>query len=97
MSEFTVYATNGVSFGFKRVVTADDVSDGAITFNMYGVDYDVVAAITVTSAAGVNKPLDDAVITLGTGIITLANGAVTFALAVNDIVSIVANRAETVS
>lgn len=95
--------TNGVSFGAKYTVVAADDTAGTVTFIFKSanatdpVAYPLVAAITVTRA-GVNVPLADAVITYpANGKVTLADGAATFAVTTNDVISIVAQRADTVA
>jgi hypothetical protein len=92
--------TNGVSFGAKYTVVAADDTAGAITFIFKGtgdnaVSYPLAAAITVTRS-GVNIPLADAVITYpANGTIQIADGASTFAVTTGDVISVVAQRADT--
>jgi hypothetical protein len=96
MATKTYRPTNGVSFGLKYTVTADDDTDGVITFD-FGVGYQLAAAISVTSAAGVNVALSDAVITYPAGgQVRIADGAATFAVTATDIITVVAQRASAI-
>ncbi|MDA3854931.1 MAG: hypothetical protein PF569_01635 [Candidatus Woesearchaeota archaeon] len=92
MSTVNLSASNGVSFGHKHTVVAGDVTDGAIIFD-FGTDFPIVASIIVTDDAGIYAPLVDAVITYpADGQVSLADGAITFALVAGQVVSVIAQR-----
>ena len=90
--------TNGVSFGGIYTVTAADASAEEITFKFLGandsaVTYPLAVIFQVRTDAGVNVDLADAVITYpADGSVKIANGAVTFALAEDQEITIIANR-----
>lgn len=92
--------TNGVSFGAKYMVTAADATAGSITFDCKSsmgtslVTYPVAASFLVTTDAGVNVALTDAVITYpANGQVTIANGAATFTITEDYIISVIIQRA----
>lgn len=99
MADRTFRLTNGVSFGARYTVVAADATAKEVTFVFKGtgdlaVQYPLAASITVTRA-GINVPLADAVITYpANGQVKIADGAATFALTANDVISIVAQRAD---
>lgn len=92
--------TNGVSFGARYIVTAADVIAEEITFIFKGSGeqpsgYPLAANFTITSDAGVNVALADAVITYpANGTVKIAKGGTTFDFTEDDVISIVAQRAD---
>jgi hypothetical protein len=92
MSELSLRPTNGVSFGYVHTVTAGDASDGEITFD-FDVSYDLAAVIQVVDDSGIMVDMSDAVITYpAAGQVKLENGAATFSITEDNVVSIVAQR-----
>lgn len=95
MATYNARPTNGVSYALQYTVVAADETAGEITFD-FQVEYDLAAAITVRDASGVNVPLADAVITYpAAGQVKIEDGAATFALAADQVIDIVAQRAVT--
>ena len=93
---------NGVSFGC--LLTVDTAMDAAGTVSVdFGsgtaLPYPLAFSVLITTTAGVAHALTDADITFNdvrNGVITIADGAVTFTLDDTDIVSIVASYAREV-
>jgi hypothetical protein len=92
--------TNGVSFGAMYTITAADATANQINFVFKALDkdtpvpYPLVASVLITRA-GVNIPLGDTVITYpANGTILVHDGATTM-LTAGDVISIVAQRADT--
>jgi hypothetical protein len=102
MADKVFRLTNGVSFGARYTVTDGDATAEEITFIFKGsgenaVSYPIVANIIVTRS-GVNIPLSDAVITYpANGTVKLESGASNFTITADDVISIVAQRADIVA
>lgn len=92
MSTILTSVTNGVSFGYTGAISADADTDGELTVD-FQVQYPIAAIIQIQNASGVNVDLSDAVITYGgSGQVTIADGAATFAVTAGDIINVLANR-----
>lgn len=88
--------SNGVSYGLVYTVTAQDASDGTITFDFQQTRYFLAAAIQVVSALNAVVDLADVVITYPSeGKVTVANGS-TFLLTAGQKISLIAQRATSV-
>ena len=84
--------TNGGTLAYSFEVTTAMDTDGEVVVN-FDTGYPVVAIVQIQDASGVNVDLADAVITYpAEGQVSIADGAVTFALTATDIVNIVAFR-----
>jgi len=93
MSTINTKGTNGVSYGYRHVVTADDVTDGEVIIDFQS-QKDLVASVQVYDASGVVVDLADAVITYpAVGQVSIADGAATFALAEGQRIDVVAQYA----
>lgn len=92
----TVNTVNGVSMGKKYTVTAADASAGYVTFEVLpDPGYEVAFSVMITSAAGVNVPLEDAAITFPTEYsIKIADGAATYATTATDVIRVIASPVE---
>lgn len=93
---------NGVSYGVVYTITAADDAAGTVSFE-FGYDgtnalpFPLAYSIQVITSAGVFVPLVDAVITPNAGgvngVLTIADGAATFALTATDVIMILAQPA----
>jgi hypothetical protein len=86
---------NAVAYGIRHTVTAAEASAGTISFTFVGGAYDVGFSVRV-SASNINVPLVDAVITYTARVapsttftLTVANGALTFALVAGQVIDII--------
>ncbi len=92
--------TNGVSFGAMYTITADDATSNQINFVFKASDmttpvpYPLVAAVMITRADK-NVPLGDLVITYPANGTILIHDGFTTQLTAGDVISIVAQRADT--
>lgn len=91
MSTVTTRPTNGVSYGFQYTVTSQDATDGSVLID-FQVEYDLAAVVQVLDSSGA-VATSDAVITFpAAGQVQIADG-VSFALAQDQVINVVANRA----
>lgn len=103
MADKVFKLTNGVSFGARYTVLAADVTANEVVFSFSSqgsdtpVPYPLAASIIVTRA-NANVALGDSLITFPTdGKVRIGKGAGAFILAAGDIITVVAQRAVTVS
>lgn len=93
MSEILTKGTNGVSYGYRHVVTAGDVSDGEITFDFQS-QKNLVASVQVYDGSGIVVDTSDMVVTYpAAGQVKIENGAATFALVADQRIDIIAQYA----
>jgi hypothetical protein len=94
-------ASNGVSFGTKYTVTAQDVSDGSVIID-FQTDFDMVASIAVRNPADADPNAPSPTVDLGdanisypaNGQVKIANGDSTFTLVAGYVIDVVACRAK---
>ena len=89
-----VQLTNGVSWGKKYVVTADDVTATKVEFEFIGVtgnepSYDLAVVVQIIRADSVVT--SDAKVTVDGAKVTIKDGS-TYTLTEDDVINIIANR-----
>jgi len=85
--------SNGVSYGYRHVVTDADVSAGEVVVDFQNT-MELVASVQVYDDAGIVVDTADMVVTYpAPGQISIADGAVTFALVADQRIDIVAQYA----
>lgn len=90
MANILTTLTNGVSYGYKHVVTAQDATDTFVLID-FQANVDLAAIVQVQDSAGINVPLADAVITYpANGQVKIENGAATFTLVADQVINVVA-------
>jgi hypothetical protein len=91
MATISVRPTNGVSFGVKHLLSAQDAIDGSVSFD-FRIDtlrYDLVASVVILSATNlIAMPVDLAITYPEFGVITL-----TGTLVAGSVINLVAQRA----